>query len=154
MSVSIYAEYYRNWIIKRLSLTGCIFYSLIAITVKRWRGYTCKKKNNKGNDADTKHEIQNVVLHTFLRRKVIDSRNQYIQNNIAKVTHTIIRLGCNVTVDGFIFVGTTFSRLSRNYTLVRFTIRGHIIFLHTRFFVGTRFHGLDPPQTPRQLVPH
>ena len=37
------------------------------------------------------------------------------------------------TVDGFIFVGTNFRGLNKNYTFVGFKIRGHGIFLHSSY---------------------
>ena len=37
------------------------------------------------------------------------------------------------SVDGFIFVGTYFLGLNKNYTFMGFKIRGHSIFLHNSY---------------------
>ena len=68
------------------------------------------------------------------------------------------------TVDGFIFVGTTFRGLNKNYTFVcvgggggsKFVAKAFPFIIHTEnsFFVGTRFCGSDPPEKPQKLVPH
>ena len=60
------------------------------------------------------------------------------------------------TVDVFVFWGTNFYGLGKNYTFVGLKIRGHSIFLHNlyRKFIGTRFRRFDHPRKPRKLVPH
>ena len=62
------------------------------------------------------------------------------------------------TVDGFIFMGTNFRGLNKNYAFLGFIIHGNSIFLHNsyrnRHFVATGIHGSDPPRKPRKLVPN
>ena len=60
-----------------------------------------------------------------------------------------------LTVDGFIFMGTNSSGLSKSYTFVGFKIHDHSSFFHNSyrksFFVRTRFRGLDPPQKNMEI---